>query len=67
MCRADFKFAIVHNVFMFHPGLKKVDEISVLKTARKVVGRKQRQIVNEFNERLDRMYPKTKKQCPNYD
>jgi hypothetical protein len=67
MCRAGFKFAIIHDVFMYHPGFKELDERSVLSKARRIVGRKQKQIVSDFNKRLDKLYIRTKKICPNYD
>jgi hypothetical protein len=67
MCRAGFKFAIVHNVFMYHPGIKEQSEKSVLTKARRIVGKKQRQIVAGFNKKLDELYKTTKKTCPNYD
>ncbi|KAE9547270.1 hypothetical protein FO519_009519 [Halicephalobus sp. NKZ332] len=66
MCRAGFKFAIVEDVFTFHLGYKTSEEKQLVGRVASVVHRNALKSLKKFNERMDRVYPKTKRTCPMY-
>ena len=66
MCRAGYKFAIVQDVFMFHPGYKTEKERGLISKVRRHILEKSEQSLMEFDKRINRLYPETKSNCPNF-
>ncbi|CAD5206293.1 unnamed protein product [Bursaphelenchus okinawaensis] len=64
MCRAGFKFAVVHNVFMYHLGFKSSEAERKVHRLRKKMVRRAKNAVAMFNQRMDQLFPTTQKVCP---
>ena len=66
MCRAGYRYAIIEDVFMFHPGYKTTKEKKIVNGVKNVIKKKARKAIDDFNRRMDETYPETKKTCPKY-
>ncbi|KAK0417894.1 hypothetical protein QR680_013265 [Steinernema hermaphroditum] len=64
MCRAGFEFAVVHDVFMFHLGVKTKTETEFVKAAQRRVDKRSQRALREFVKRMRRQYPASEKKCP---
>uniref|UniRef100_A0AC35THX8 N-acetyllactosaminide beta-1,3-N-acetylglucosaminyltransferase n=1 Tax=Rhabditophanes sp. KR3021 TaxID=114890 RepID=A0AC35THX8_9BILA len=68
LCRAGFKFVIVNDVFAYHRGFKSKRESYFVKavTNKHIKSDTFNRDSMAFEERLDRMYPKTHSLCPRW-
>uniref|UniRef100_A0A1I8ANX3 Beta-1,4-glucuronyltransferase 1 n=1 Tax=Steinernema glaseri TaxID=37863 RepID=A0A1I8ANX3_9BILA len=64
MCRTGFEFAIVHDVFMFHHGVKKAEESRIVTSARQRVQKRASAALTSFTARMRREHPDTEQDCP---
>uniref|UniRef100_A0A7E4W474 Glycosyltransferase family 17 protein n=1 Tax=Panagrellus redivivus TaxID=6233 RepID=A0A7E4W474_PANRE len=63
-CRAGFEFAMVHDVFMFHPGMKTILAKMQFDEVRRKIERKSNWAVDKFAEKMNVLYPETADSCP---
>uniref|UniRef100_A0AC35U7T4 Receptor protein-tyrosine kinase n=1 Tax=Rhabditophanes sp. KR3021 TaxID=114890 RepID=A0AC35U7T4_9BILA len=68
LCRANYKFLVVNDVFAYHHGFKSNSELNFIRSvARKHLNNKLFFRVSlRFERKLDKLYPKTHNQCPRW-
>ncbi|CAJ0941070.1 unnamed protein product, partial [Mesorhabditis belari] len=66
LCRAGYQFSLLSSHFMYHHGIKVFasDKQVFAKAVQKENGKRFWTALKLFNQRMDRLYPETKKQCP---
>ncbi|CAD5218670.1 unnamed protein product [Bursaphelenchus okinawaensis] len=68
LCRANFTFKVLNRVFTVHSGIKRAEKQEFRELIDKAVqSGLQKQILTNFKNRLDQMYPYTEKFCPFFD
>lgn len=66
LCRADFQFAILNDVFSIHEGIKTRETRVELAAKKLAFNNGYLRVVSDFSNRLDQMYPSTKDKCPKF-
>ena len=66
LCRAGYRFAIMQDVFMFHPGIKTIGYRQKHDRVRKRIIKSKRQALKDFNIRMNETYPETFDTCPKF-
>ncbi|VDN52658.1 unnamed protein product [Dracunculus medinensis] len=66
MCRQNYTFMLLNNVFMMHKGIKTVDDIPKVKEMQSKVKSQFITALALFNKRMDDEYPETKRNCPTF-
>uniref|UniRef100_A0AC35UCK1 Glycosyltransferase family 92 protein n=1 Tax=Rhabditophanes sp. KR3021 TaxID=114890 RepID=A0AC35UCK1_9BILA len=64
MCRENYEFLVMNDVFMYHRGIKKDHENKTIEKARARAWGSYVKALANFSRRMDIMYPKTKSKCP---
>uniref|UniRef100_A0A0N5BAI8 Beta-1,4-glucuronyltransferase 1-like n=1 Tax=Strongyloides papillosus TaxID=174720 RepID=A0A0N5BAI8_STREA len=64
LCRQQYKFLVVNDVFMYHYGIQNTNERKLVRKAKYKVLRKTIRVIKEFNKKMWRSHPKTVKTCP---
>lgn len=67
MCRSNYNFVVIHNVFMYHLGIKSDKVTKELLDLRQKMASKAKKALVGFDKRMDRIYPSTKKKCPKFN
>ncbi|VDM31298.1 unnamed protein product [Toxocara canis] len=62
MCRLEYKFVLVENVFMVHPGIK--TPLDRNRRLRRIAAPIFQSAVALFEKRMDKCCRETKKRCP---
>lgn len=66
MCRQNYTFALVDDLFMVHRGIKTVKDLPLTKKRQKLSQTQFNNAMKLFEQRMDYQYPETKKLCPKF-
>lgn len=64
MCRQNYTFALINDLFMAHRGIKTIQDIPLAQKRQKDSLIQFELAIKLFNERMDQHYPETKMLCP---
>uniref|UniRef100_A0A915BIS1 Glycosyltransferase family 92 protein n=1 Tax=Parascaris univalens TaxID=6257 RepID=A0A915BIS1_PARUN len=64
MCRLNYTFQLVDDLFMVHPGIKK--KVGALSELKKIAWKSFHSALQQFNRRMDICCQKTKSICPRF-
>ncbi|VDK37330.1 unnamed protein product [Gongylonema pulchrum] len=67
MCRQNYTFALVNDLFMAHPGIKTVYDKSRLEQLQEHSASQYFSAKKQFQQRMDEQYPETKEFCPDFN
>uniref|UniRef100_A0A0N5B577 N-acetyllactosaminide beta-1,3-N-acetylglucosaminyltransferase n=1 Tax=Strongyloides papillosus TaxID=174720 RepID=A0A0N5B577_STREA len=67
MCRMDYHYLIMNDVFMYHRGLKAETENAIVKRARAKAWKHYINALMQFNQKMDTLFTDTKQKCPKLD
>ncbi|VBB32321.1 unnamed protein product [Acanthocheilonema viteae] len=66
MCRQNYTFALVNDLFMVHRGMKTINDLPLTKKRQKHSRAQFNIAMKLFKQRMDHQYPETKKLCPEF-
>ncbi|EFO25059.1 hypothetical protein LOAG_03427 [Loa loa] len=66
MCRQNYTFALVNDLFMAHRGIKTVYHLPLTRKRQKHSRAQFNIAIKLFKQRMDHQYPETKKFCPEF-
>uniref|UniRef100_A0AAF5PR41 N-acetyllactosaminide beta-1,3-N-acetylglucosaminyltransferase n=3 Tax=Wuchereria bancrofti TaxID=6293 RepID=A0AAF5PR41_WUCBA len=66
MCRQNYTFALVNDLFMVHRGIKTIKDLPLTKKRQKHSQAQFNIAIKLFKQRMDHQYPETKKLCPEF-
>ncbi|TKR68088.1 hypothetical protein L596_024126 [Steinernema carpocapsae] len=66
MCYAGYEFAVIHDVFMFHRGIKSNAENSLVRRARGRINGRTQKLIRKFEKRVKKKYEAVGAICPRF-
>ncbi|VDM92540.1 unnamed protein product [Litomosoides sigmodontis] len=66
MCRQNYTFALVNDLFMVHRGIKTMKDLPLTKKRQKLSRAQFNSAMKLFEQRMDYRYPETKNLCPKF-
>ncbi|CAG9537390.1 unnamed protein product [Cercopithifilaria johnstoni] len=66
MCRQNYTFALVNDLFMVHRGIKTTNDLPLTRKRQKHSRPQFNIAMKLFKQRMDHQYPETKKLCPEF-
>uniref|UniRef100_A0A0N5A1H9 Glycosyltransferase family 92 protein n=1 Tax=Parastrongyloides trichosuri TaxID=131310 RepID=A0A0N5A1H9_PARTI len=66
LCRMEYKFIIIDDIFMFKYGISNFEEDKIISKAKYKIMTKSFKIIKDFNKKMLKLYPKTVRTCPKF-